>query len=253
MPAPGQQQQQFYQYPCQDVYAQPAQVQPIYNVQDQQQQQPQQQQQQFYQYQWPAQGFEVAPGGPLACMDYYQPQYAPQANFQAEQQQTAQTFPVAFDQNAPTQSYAAAFDNQLPALPPGAKLVAEYFIGYLDEQQQPIQHSQSSGQIFQQAQQQQQQQVSPVNQMQQTVNYQMAAVQPNYQQFVSPPQQQTINCIPQNYYQAQQQPQTAYQTTYQTSYQPQVQPTQQEYSSFERYLYQSSDFYKIKSLIIVLI
>ena len=115
-------------------------------------------------------GYDVAPGGPLTAIDYYQQQQQ-----QQQQQQPAQ--PVNYDSgysqsyypveqagysnvpvDYPSQSFDPVCENQnyIPGLPPGAKIVAEYFLGYLDEpaaQQYQTQYQQQYQQQYQPAQQ----------------------------------------------------------------------------------------------------
>lgn len=122
----------------------PQQAQTIYNVQEQQQ---------FYPYPWPTQCYEVAPGGPNTVAETYHQQYAQQLPYCPDPSAYST---VPYDPNVArtqTQTNTPAcgpyYDQQMPALPPGAKLVAEYFVGYLDENQPMVHNSHSSGQVYQ--------------------------------------------------------------------------------------------------------
>lgn len=120
----------------------------------------QQQQSQGY-YGYGSAGYDAAPGGPGQCQPQCPPQCAPQPQQQEQQQvaisiayqqppQQQQAFygdqqsgygdqscgQYGYDQ-APAQTIGNCPPSQTPCLPPGAKLVAEYFLGYLDEQQAP--------------------------------------------------------------------------------------------------------------------
>ena len=149
---------QELQYPD---YASSAHVQYAMEQQQQQQYQP------YQQYANVAQpGYDVAaPGGPLSAIDYSQYQVqqqvpqAPQPQQQQQQQPQYEAtgysqsygYPAQVEQSSaavlaptttteypvdyPSQSFGPVCEQQsyIPGLPPGAKIVAEYFLGYLDE------------------------------------------------------------------------------------------------------------------------
>ena len=107
---------------------------------------------------WPCQNYDVAPGGPLSAVDYYNQnaQHDPCATqpYYPNDPNNYQTAP--YDPNYVSQTMAGNYDNQqcIPNLPAGAKIVAEYFLGYLDEQ--PNNHQ--ANQAYQSPQPYQQQQ-----------------------------------------------------------------------------------------------
>ena len=156
----------------------PQPVQHQFYQQQQQQQQPQQQQQQpqhmSYGAQYPSyqqqyyqpqqhQHYAAAPGAPC---DYYN--QSSTQNFQATSNPSQSYYQQADAFSSGTQTFHQAADVCSQNLPNGAKIVAEYFLGYLDEQQQ----------YQQQLQQQQQQQMSSYQpqlqqQQQQAVQYPM--------------------------------------------------------------------------------
>jgi hypothetical protein len=94
--------------------------------------------QQFYPYNWPCQNYDVAPGGPLSSVDYYNqppPQHDPcatQSYYQSDPNYQAAAPYDPYSQNLA--GYNDATQNCMQNLPAGAKIVAEYFLGYLDEQ-----------------------------------------------------------------------------------------------------------------------
>jgi len=139
-----QQAQQFYQ-PQQQYQCQPQQYQ-----YPEQQPQPQQQQPQYYpQYQ--SSGYNTSSTG--APIDYYsqQPQANNQYNIAPSQSYYMQGDGYSSVQpyDPHTQSYAPS-DQSMQGLPNGAKIVAEYFLGYLDDQQQ--QQQSQYPQVYQQYQ-----------------------------------------------------------------------------------------------------
>lgn len=137
--------------------------------------------QQYFQQQ--QQQYSAAPGAPC---DYYN--QSSTQNFQASnpslsyyQQADAYGSGTQTFHNLPQQPQMENVCTQ--NLPNGAKIVAEYFLGYLDEQQQ-----------YQQRQQQQQQQMAyqqPQMQQAQPVQYPM-----QYQSYDQPQQQQQVQCPP---------------------------------------------------------
>ncbi len=99
--------------------------------------------QQFYPYNWPCQNYDVAPGGPLSAIDYYnqgQQQQQPQQQHDPCTSQYYQSDPnyQAAQYDPYGQQNLASYNDNTQAcmqnLPAGAKIVAEYFLGYLDEQ-----------------------------------------------------------------------------------------------------------------------
>ena len=161
----------------------PQQCQPTYNAQ---------QQQQSYPYAWPPQGYEVAPGGPVTAADPYHQQYTQQLPYCPD---PAAYSTVPYDPNVAktqtqTQAYGSYYDQQMPALPPGAKLVAEYFVGYLDEHQPVSNNSHSSGQVYQP----QQPAAYGYNNGQQCIPLPYCYQQPEYQ----PPKQPSYPSTPVN-------------------------------------------------------
>jgi hypothetical protein len=131
-----------------------------YIQQQQQQQQQQASQQEYYgnnswqpQQQQQSGCYDVAPGAPMPitieCTQYPQGCVPPQQydpccyqQVQAQQQQPPYYPPECYPQenggggySQPSNSYQCFELPQQPGLPPGAKIVAEYFLGYLDDQQ----------------------------------------------------------------------------------------------------------------------
>jgi hypothetical protein len=236
---------QTYQYPGQDVqwstqYSLPQTFeQPKYNYKDG----------------YTTQSYDVAPGAPLSTVEYSVNQL-PHFDYTQQQQQyfgAEQTgFNVVPYDGAGYQSANVCPVEQVPGLPPGAKIVAEYFLGYLDEQ--PVQQYQQQAQQQQQQQQAQVQHVQHVQQVHQVQQVQqLAQPQPQPQavqlqsqsqvQYASyQPQASTVQCVP---------PTTQYQTAFncqpQAAFQAAFQPTfgfqsyaQQQYQpSYQQQSYQS--------------
>lgn len=140
---------------------------PYANQYQQYQKDPYQMQQQFYQQP----GYNTAPPG--APVDYYNTSNTQNFN----QSNPSQSYYQQADAYSGTQTFAPDQTQMNQNLPNGAKIVAEYFLGYLDEQQQ---------QQYQQ-QQLQQQQVQQVCAPQ----YPQQAYQPQYEPQCPP------GCVPQ--------------------------------------------------------
>lgn len=126
-------------------------------LQQQQQSQPSVQSDQYYNNQWQPHpsGYDVAPGAPMPitieCTQYPGCMPGPQGPPQVQQQYDPCCYPQQQPQSSyyppecypqqqeqysqPSTSYQCYELPQQPGLPPGAKIVAEYFLGYLDEQQ----------------------------------------------------------------------------------------------------------------------
>jgi len=192
-----------------------------------------------------SQSYDVTPGAPLSSVEYSVNQM-PQFDFSQQHQQ--QYFGaeqggfnvVPYDGSGYQSANACAGGEQVPGLPPGAKIVAEYFLGYLDEQ--PVQQYQ------QQAQQQTQQQVQ-VQHVQQHVQPQPVQLQSQSQSQVqyAPYQQQasTVQCVPQTSLQSQYQTglnfqsQAGFQSAFGLqSFAPQYQPCYQQSYQQSYYPYQ---------------
>jgi hypothetical protein len=106
------------------------------------------QDQQYYPAPWyQQQGSENAPGGPLTSYDYSHYQSYDQGYSQQYYQDPNAYQAASYDSGSRSQSYVVPVTGEchqsayVPGLPPGAKLVAEYFLGYLDEQSQQQQYA----------------------------------------------------------------------------------------------------------------
>lgn len=181
------------------------------------------------------QSYDVAPGAPLSSVEYSANQ-VPHFDYTQQQQQYFGAEQAGFNvvpyDGTGYQSANACPGEQVPGLPPGAKIVAEYFLGYLDEQ--PVQQYQQQTQ--QQAQVQHVQQQHQVQPQAQPVQLQSQS-QVQYAPYQA--QSTTIQCVPQ----------TTLQSQFQTSlnFQPQVpfqsafglQSFGQQYQSVYQQPYQS--------------